>query len=851
MKWRVKNEKPSKELAEKLQHAVLGHLARLNSHAPRNVLNLLSLSLVGLVQQNPSPQMVGQLCNSLNENPAMIPVMLVFLDSLGQEAGYIVSDLQDGVEADRADQPAITSDHPLLVSVRPNTTIVMDLLHHVWNKEPAKTSENCATVMSCFSQWIRFGDLNARDIAASPISQGVFDALQHPDFCKPAFEVIGELSNIVLDDPTSASTAPIRELLSSKVTMIPAFLRPDMDMDVLDYATKSLYRVLRAFSKQIGEVASPDALKMVETAVCAAGIEGVFANSLGFWYRLRTVVMEISNPDQRQRQQNTLKQALLPMLQVLLKEASFPAGAENWKAGDDPEFDFLDTRQKDVADAIEDIAQLIGVVESVGAIFPVFQQSVADMRKWRETEAVLYFISMVISPKHVLAGQLLPKLFENPQQFHASHYRVKLSYMRIVKYTAYWIGASGANYMTGLLGFVVGHCMESVETQSEAIDTLVSLCTKCTDKMVAAFPTLNQMMDKYQHTLKREDSDKINEALASLSCMLPQAELKSAVPMLCAPLLRELQGPGSEALLLQSLNRLKAMFNGVDVTMRYINRNEQEQVGIVWSEAYGTLWDSALSVLISQHSGNTSIMEKLTALCRSVLLACDLAFTPNLEKFVGSMVECFERNPQSCILWVMGSVITVFGGSQQFVGPILGVLTTLISRSVQLLAGSNVGENSDFITEIFYLLVLGLEKFPVAFLASDLAPGAFDVSLAALTNTDVKREALHGVLRFYSSLCGDKQGRGLMFLQGKEERLIEAMMNVVIFRDLDASDTVGDILLLLLKTHKQAALPWIHRGLAALPADVPMEARQKCMEEISRLGDVLNGSNKQVCWAVF
>eukprot|EP01061_Rhynchopus_euleeides_P021973 TRINITY_DN3584_c0_g2_i2.p1 TRINITY_DN3584_c0_g2~~TRINITY_DN3584_c0_g2_i2.p1 ORF type:complete len:931 (+),score=297.10 TRINITY_DN3584_c0_g2_i2:132-2924(+) len=845
MKWRVKNEKPSPELAESLRQCVLGHLSRLEGKAGRNVLEQLSMALVYLVQQNPSPELVANMCNSLNSNPAMVGVLILFLDSLGSEAGYILDDLRDGRRAQRADEPAITSDHPLLLSVKPNTNIVMGLLHHVWNLEQSKVSPRSNSLMECFARWMRFGGISTADIASSPIAAGSFDALRHDATGKAAGSVIMELSCLVMDNRSEAG--PVCALLSSNMLKIASYLHElSDDVEQADIVTRALFRTCRAFAADMA-VATPDALQMIDIAVqaCTYPDRSIFLNSLGFWHSLSTSVLKITPQEVQMQKKSALEPTVSKFLPVVLQHTAFPAEAVQWTHGCHDEESFMDFRMNDAYLPIEDMCMIISGAAAVKKIYPIFQGAVTDVSKWREAEAVLFFISSAISVDADLRDQLLPELFGSPEALVPHHWRLKFTYIQIIGASKTWIRRKGGQYLNPLLNFLVSHCLATPELHHEVIRTLCTLCDSCSQGMLPVFGTLEAKLHGQYDSLSPKDSNRLLMALSTLSCQLPSNELQGAVQKLCAPMIQKLQATGDPSVVVVQLDRLIHLFDGVDRAIVDLPKGDPRisELEKCWIEAFAYAWNEKLKSLVGNHA---EVMEKLTGLVRSVMLSCSLEFNNYLEDVISTMVKCFEVHPQSCILWMTGTVITVFGKLPAYVSPIMEVLKPLLQKTTNVLASSpDVGQYSDFLQEMLYLCISAVNQFPQQLLESSLAAAVFNISLAALVNTDVKREAAHITLNYFNQITSLTKNNGkenspagqfgLVFLRGKEKELLEALMHVVVYRDLDASDKVGDILMNLSAVHGQEVLPALQRALQVLPEEVPPKARQRCLEEISRL----------------
>ena len=866
LKWRVRNEKP--EMGHQIQTGLVNHLMRLSGKASGGVLRQLCAALVALVEQNPSAQLVAQLCSSFSSNPQTLPVLLLFLRSLGVEACRLLTSLQHGEDAERADDPEISNNHPLLVSVRPNAETVMNLLHQGWAAEADKTSERAGDILHIFAKWLRLCDtVDPALLVNSPITQVSPDLLSsHTTAADAASWVISELAELVGHD--AARYAAVADFLKGNLMKIGGFLGGVRNDD--DYAallTRSLFDSLCAFAPMLAHV-TPDALQIVQIAVQASAYPdtSVVQSTMRFWCKLQRVVSQL--PDQQRPQaQQQLGSVVSPIITHVLTHAMYPA--DEWGTEDKSEHKSF--RDKDLVYLAQDITLLARPSHVLQVVYPQFQAVAADPQRSREAEALLWFIGCALDSAddvdrgtayaaelaqemHTLQDQLLPQLLGNPNVLAQQPWLTKAEYLRIVSRVAYWIPQGGNDAMlTGILEFIINSCLSIAvpAMQHITVKTISVLCEECTTLVLPLFSMLDQKLQADSANLPNEEAENIMYSLACLSCELPLADMRQAVASLCEPTLRRVQASAMNAgIVAAELNKLVAQFKGVDsVKQRWLRMNErapsaisQDRVAMVensWCEAFGHIWEPTMKQLVIQYAEDEQVMESLTSMLRIVMHVCGLRLTSFLESLVGCICQCFDRRPQSCLLWLLGTVISVFGSHEQYVAPIMGVLTDLIGKAVQVLAKQgNVGPYSDFIQEIYYLFILSLRTFPTQLMHSPLASGVFDVGMAALTNTDVTSKAIFEVLKFFETALDDttpaicQLTNQFLAADNKTAKLTEALLHCVVYRCLDTSDTAG---LLLYNLHKmyglEAMRPWFHHGLLQLPQEVPMKAREACMKD--------------------
>eukprot|EP01063_Lacrimia_lanifica_P009428 TRINITY_DN1642_c2_g1_i2.p1 TRINITY_DN1642_c2_g1~~TRINITY_DN1642_c2_g1_i2.p1 ORF type:complete len:962 (+),score=334.57 TRINITY_DN1642_c2_g1_i2:108-2993(+) len=868
MKWRIKNEKPNPELGKQLQDRILQHIIRLSGKAQKSVVDNLCMAIIELFKQQPNPAIVAQMCQQMAA-PETCAALLSFLDVLGSQAGYILEDLLqagddeqelEALNADlRADEAKISHNHPLLLTVRPNFEVVLTLLHSIWGGAQAHPPR-VASIFLVLSRWLRFGKVTPEQIVNSPIVQACIPSLAELALQEEAAELAQEIA--VLTGENLETWQPVIGFLSSNLLNIHNLLIQNAaDEEQADLLTRVICRIGRAFSPFLAR-GDGDSVAMVGILVKASQQRGkAFDYTIGFWNRIDYQMTKLwkKDPQQHARAQAALSEVLKQLVDVLLTQVMFPPEADKWaaervdgkKCNDEEDFDKF---RWDASQSIWACGQMLGPLVAAERAYAQLRQVVQQPAKWREAEAVLFFLSQLPRPEDgALQDALLPELFTFWQAI--SHPRVREAFLELIGQEARWLSLSkSADLLPPLVGFVL-MCMEDPGIAPAAIECLRKLCRRCQKQMVHLFPQLQERVNNWGH-LKADAAKSLMQALGSLSTALPGEHINTAVEKLCAPCMVKLQTENPAACQLE-LSKLLALYQGVDEANDKRERDawtdaEHEEamarvthVQQAWANGFNAMWDTVHKTVqrFVKHSG---VMENVCGLVRGALHTTDKHFSPVLERLVTTLVEAYNAQPQSAILWVMGMVVSTFGDSPEYVGPIMQVMTLFVERTVTLLGsvGPNVGEYSDYIQELFYIVRMSLLRFPKRLLTSPMMQPVFELSLASLVNTNVTREAVfQGVLKFLLDLANpnlsklakeDCATEVQQYLAGKQKQMCEAMLNAVINRDLDSSDRIGDILCSLrTMVPPEDFQQWIHHGLTVIPGDVPPDGRLRCFNEIN------------------
>ncbi|KAJ9455393.1 Transportin MOS14 [Diplonema papillatum] len=844
LQWRVKNAKPDVSVGKQLQQCILGHIVRLRN-GKKAVLETLCSAFVELLQLRPNPGVVQELWSSL-KSPETVTVFLLFLDVLGDRAGRVLGDLEEGAEAERADAPEISKDHPLLVTVQPNVNVVLGLLHEVWQhivpgtqdfrslKVPPGMEQATASVFAVFAKWLRFFEMGGADenqVASSPIVMASIPAMNRHDLCDPACDLLSEVA-ILATDRQSAKLLSLLEQAAAPLMEFRAASTADDDLSVV--LTKALSRVCRVFCPLLNHQTFQSTKFMIHAADHPN--QRVFHFTVGYWRTLRKAVSTARQADAAQIEQ-AVADVMAPFVPVLLKLSMFPTESDTWKPDDDDEFEFDKFRSEDLSEAVHECGQLLGEVKAVQIAFPMLTQSLQTSR-WAECESVLFFIAAIRHTK-TLRDELLAELFKQTAPVASQHWRVQAQYITIIGQEGDWLRCSAPHYIPGLIDFIA-HCLnQQPRLQAAAIDAIGALCETCPAQVVQLYPVLQKGAASWTE-LNLPEAKSLMTSLGCLVCDLPEADLLKAIEGFCTPSINRIQSVGADKVAIsREIKKLEALFRGADKAANRSKKDVADAIGKSWATAWGGMWPFINTMMTNGSvESDATLFEELLSLVRNAVLACGKEFLPHLESLINTIVASYQRKPQSSILWLVGTIVNVFGKKPELALPLSSVVNELVGPTLEILSKSDPGVHSDMIQELFYVMSMCVKNFPKELFASPLAVTFFNVGTACMLNTDVTRDALSEVIQYFREITDPYAAPELAssipaFLDSRGDALLSAMLFVVVRRDLDNSDYVGDVLINLKATFPHKLMQWVHHGLASLPAEVPAAARESCLHSLN------------------
>lgn len=879
VKWRVKKEKPEGALSLQLRQSIMAAVV-VFAAGPKAVLTQLCLALVQLITFDTSDQhgLVEGICATLGR-PESVGALLELLYIFGEEAGYRFdkdAEHEGSLAADDA-SPKRGRNHPIVRAAEASVAGVIGMLHNVWAATTAESSEQRAAVIGCFAQWLRFGGVPVDQLSASPITLACIAGMADDDLRQEACDVLCEFAYV-----SGRAPAQNMALVALLTGNLPTFYRmfqqktTEEDIDAARLLVRAMSRIAASYAPMIAQ-ASPDALKMIGMIIDTMKHpeREVFEQTFQFWDRLSDIIRRLSDTTPaadggatsvRARRIDALAPALAVLPDALVRLGMTPEDPKGYD-----HHDMTKWRKKTLSDAIESCGVLVGARAAAQRAFMLLSTASVS-GEWRQVEGVLVFLRYLDIPEY-LCGDMMEQLFGNCAAL-GDHWCVRDAFTYLIGKFSYWLNESGQHLLPVLLPYVGRSCSDT-RTAPNAAAAIHMLCSRCARHMLQQFAMLHSFCETAAggaSGLELDDQELLMQGLGTVVCGLPDHQLERVIETLWAPALQRIQtSGGSKTIVGDELQRLAALFKGVTEGVERegdaAERAVQNAVGVVppdvaraaaerrsglcrmWSASFRPLWPVLHGIM--QTISDENVIEQLTKLLRHVLKSCETEFRPHLEAVAGILVNCYRHKPWSSILWVTATIIGVFGNDALCIQPLLGLIGALTETTMQFLQANPVGPNSDFVTELFYLHDRAACRFLPELINAPATAMVFNVGIAVLQNTDVKREAVEKCLDFFISVAGGDDGKvwkrereaesaaavAAFFGAGQPCRgqmLLTHGLAVCIDRNLDCSDRVAVFIACLMSKGEGRVAEWLRGGLAALPNEVPQESRRRCLDDIAK-----------------
>ncbi|KAJ1486955.1 armadillo-type protein [Baffinella frigidus] len=699
---------------------------------------------------------VQEVCTTLGASSETVPVLLELLTLLGEEADRVGRDatfLGNEVE------------HPLVASANRSALAVLNFLHQCFtalSTEPEATrSDKGAAMIACFCRWLRFSKVPPDQLVLSPIVHAAMGGLKDPKTTEASSDLLCELAYISRD---VQSCMPIFQALAGNLQNFHDVYQSAVT-DEDDALARAVTRIVAEMGESYVEVVarSPEqGAGLVNLLVLCGGHPETRVASItyAFWWRFKECLFNSCSEEERARALELLRQPISQMVLVLAKSACHPEDVDDW--GQAEEDEFKNFRLETLWDCVLDLSEMIGGLAFLQALAPHLQaeveRSAGQADRWREVEGSLFLVRAaaryVPDNDETVAPGILSLFQKMPQ-----HYRVRQTFTIVIAKFGRWLNVH-PDALGPLLDFVV-QGLGLPKLGKSASEALQDLCESCGEHMASPMQ-LNGLLQIYQSigSLDIAEQERVVEGIGSVLVRVPGDQLMAMISAVSDPPLTAakaaLEAQDKTAVIAQ-LKKLRTLIKGgVTSCDRGVGPEvaaaRREALSVAWTAQFEKVWP-VLESCIRAFVGQEDLMEHLCRCMKSAIQAMTFRFKHFLGVFASAMVNSFLAHPLSCVLYVVDSIVSLFGKLPEFVQPLLEMLTAMSGRTMQALTSPEAFQQSpDIVQEYFELVGRGLRRFPQALLQAPLGSEAFTCAAQSLYTPLAHREALQAIIIFFHNL---------------------------------------------------------------------------------------------------
>lgn len=696
-------------------------------------------------------------------------------------------------------------------------------------------------LFACLSSWLR--EIPIERLMQSPLVDLTFQALSREDLFDSSVDL---LCNVLREtnEVNDAQIVGIIEQLFPRLMALRSKIKESKDdLDVFRGYVRLFAEAGEAWVILVARM--PTQFRaLVEAIAESASIDEdleVVKFTFVFWYDLRQAVTAPRYEEARRE----YAPIYLGLVDIMIHHLHYPSGSASKDADDlfdgdrDAEDKFRDFRH-DMGDVLKDCCAVVGGSECLAKAYEKVQTLVAASTSqsipWQAIEAPLFSMRAMAREIGNEEQNVLPHIM-NTLLTLPEHPKIRYAATLVLGRYTEWT-AKHSEYLLPQLNYITsGFKDASVDVIGAASQALKHFCKDCSALLVDHIEQLYIFYEQVLPSLDFDSAVETTEALAHVILAQPREKLYPALKSFVDPIAGRISTntqtfSDDEALQRKIADEIELLTVFAFTVNPYIESSNRHPCVEVYSE----IWPVLANVL-DTFGKLSSISERVCSCMKMIVSNYRQHALPLLPAFAEKLANCFERYHYGCFLWVSGACVRQFANAEDNSPQTIQAVWQFVeSQSVGMFTylGSTEPKQISFVIEDFFRLMMdALHGNAQMFLASVYLDTVMQASMASLVIEQV--EALQVVLRFLRDLVGwgmpsppvsgqniDQQCKSNLdtLLKKHGERLTALIFigQVYSFPQECIVESSG-IILALLETQPDAALPWIESAFGGLPAE--------------------------------
>lgn len=685
---------------------------------PRTIIVQLCLALAGIALQMPSwVNAVEQMIESFGRNPATVPILLQFLTVLPEELN---SNTKIPVTDDEYKERAAR----LLTD---NSKKILELLS-MYIQATGVTSVVQSQIFNCLRSWLVAGEVNAADLAETPLFGYAFEALASDELFDAAVDVICELIHETqeIDD-----NMPVIELIVPRVIA----LRPQLLKERDD--PEKIRGYARIFA-EAGETYRLLLLQHTETffpIVEAIGDCSAYPDldivpiTFPFWMRLA------QNIGKKSSVSHLFLEAYRALMHVIIRHLHFPPESGSLTG---QEAEAFRSFRHVMGDTLKDCCFVLRTDTCLMATYEMITTALSrgpTAISWQEIEAPLFAMRSMGAEIDPTDNTAVPKIMDLIPSL-PMHPRVRYAALLIISRYTEWINMHPAYISVQLQYISAGFDDTDTEVCAAAGQALKYLCQDCKQHLVDFLPTLHSFLGTTGSKLAQDDKRQVYEAIAYVISAMPMERSAESLKTFSLDILARVHAVANKQTM-ATQEEIHNVNNGLEnlEIMLHIIRSFGEELPSACQNSCQEAW-AVFDSLLLKYGSSYDIAERATRVLRHGITLFGEASLPVAASVVARMSLGFEATGFPSYLWIAGKVIGSFGNEkndQVLQGAFREMYERSTNKVVSLLQTKPPGDIPDVLEDFLQMLLRLVEFVPDIYFQSPAFPHAFRAAMAALT----------------------------------------------------------------------------------------------------------------------
>ncbi|KAF4349554.1 hypothetical protein F8388_012242 [Cannabis sativa] len=835
----------------------LNNLLRKFHKGPPKVRTQISIAVAALAVYVPAEDwgdggIVNWLRDEMNTHPEYIPAFLELLTVLPEE----VFNYKIAARPERRRQ----FEKELTLQIE----IALNILTACLNINELKEQ-----VLEAFASWLRLKHgVPGSVLASHPLVLTALSSLNSEILSEASVNVISELIHYTAAGSYSGAPVhmPLIQAIVPQVMNLKGQLR-DSSKDEED--VKAIARLFADMGDSYVELiatGSDESMLIVHALLEVASHPeyDIASMTFNFWHSLqvnltkRDSYVSFGNESSIEAERNRRLQVFRPAYESLVSLVSFrvqyPQDDQDLSYEDLKEF--KQTRYA-VADVLIDAASVLGGDPTLKILYTKLFEAVgryqnAEHSEWRPAEAALFCIRAISNYVSVVEAEvmpqvmnLLPKLPQHPQL-------LQTVCLTIGAYSK-WLNAasSGPSILPSVIEILMSGMSKSEDSAAAAALAFRHICDDCRKKLCGF---LEGLFHIYHRAVNGEGSFKVSpedslhlvEALSTVITELPPEQAKTALGMLCTPVitpLQEIVNQGPEVLNKKPARELTVHIDRCAYIFRYVYHPEAV------ADAIQRLWP-IFKAIFDLRAWDMRTMESLCRACKYAVRTSGRLMGVTIGAMLEEIQGLYQQHHQPCFLYLSSEVIKIFGSDPSCANYLKSLIEALFMHTTRIL--TNIQEftaRPDIADDCFLLASRCIRYCPQLFIPSPVFPSIVDCSMIGITIQH--REASNSILTFLSDIFDlANSNKGEQYLPIRDSVIIPrgAVITRILIAALTGAlpssrlETVTYTLLTLSRSYGAQAVEWAKKSVSLIPLTAVTEIERsrflKALSDAASGGDI-------------
>lgn len=599
-------------------------------------------------------------------------------------------------------------------------------------------------VFTCFSSWIRSGEMDIQMISASPLLELSFKGLDSPELFDVAVDVVCEIIYETRDvNECQEVIQKIYPCFTPMIVKLAEAIEEEDDDTVRGYC-RILVGAGEAYTNLIG--GHPEAFTVLMDGILKCSSYNadltIVQLTFKFWY-------ELSNLLQTETFAHVIPQFTKyydALVDIIIVHLHYPSDLVETSAEERDEFrDF----RHEMGDTIKDCCRILTpqrcLLKPMNLLTTLLNKPGAT---WQEIEAPIFSLRVMGSEVPEDEDQVMPHIMEFLSRL-PDQPKIRYAATLVISRYSFWTKFH-PQYITYQLNFISSG-FQNAEVAAASALALKNLCKDCSEHLVDYISQLHVFYLEVVKTLPYRDVLEVTEAVSHVITVIPVTEIEKALQLFCLPVAQSLHAIASKGGEATQEERVKIgdILEQISVFFNVI----QPEVALGQPHPCVTfiseLWP-VLDLTLNNFGDEPTVTEPLCKCFNNFILSYGLHFVPLLPQLMERLVSAFGATGQSCYLWVSYRLVREYAQDEGDAAVPCLQLVQRLSQFMFVKIGPNVSEIPDVVEEYFRMMTAYVDKAPRLLLQDPLLATVFQAGIVGLSVTEP--HALGAILTFYRRL---------------------------------------------------------------------------------------------------